>query len=61
MTPLNTTKSGAFRDLDLSLSHPIGSTGADMTLTYIVAGKLRDGTNLKNGVTLGISYGFDIK
>jgi len=61
VTPLNTTKSGAFRDLDLSLSHPIGNTGADMTLTYIVAGKLRDGTNLKNGVTLGISYGFDIK
>lgn len=54
-------ESAAFRHLDLSLSHPIGDTGADVTLTYIVGGKDRDGVSQDNAMTLGVAYGFDIK
>ena len=57
----STPKSGAFRDLELSLSHPIGTSGADMTMTYIVGGKDRNGVDQKNAITFGLSYGFDIK
>jgi len=57
----STPKSGAFRDLELSLSHPIGNSGADMTMTYIAGGKDRNGVDQKNAITFGISYGFDIK
>ncbi|MEJ2345866.1 MAG: TorF family putative porin [Gammaproteobacteria bacterium] len=57
----SSAKSGAFRHLNLSLSHPIGNTGADWNVTYIIGGKDRDGVDQKNAVTLGVSYGFDIK
>lgn len=54
------TNSSAFRHLDLSLSHPIAATGADMILTYVKGGELRDGTDLKDGITLGIKFGFSM-
>jgi len=54
-------KSSAFRHLDLKLSHPIGDTGLDMSLTAIIGGEDRFGTDQANTVVLGISYGFDTK
>lgn len=55
-----TTEDSAFRHFNVSLSHPIGNTGADMSLTYVVGGKDRTGTDQENTAVLGISYGFDI-
>lgn len=55
------TKSTAFRDFTLSLTHPIGNTGANMAINYIIGGEDGNGNKQKNAVTLGISYGFDIK
>ncbi|WP_455222288.1 TorF family putative porin [Kaarinaea lacus] len=54
-------KSSAFRHLDLSLSHPIGDTGADMSITAIIGGEDRFGNDQANTVVLGVSYGFDVK
>ncbi len=61
VTPCNvTTESTAFRHINLTLSHPIGKTGADMGITYIVGGKDRTGHDNDNAVVLSLSYGFDI-
>lgn len=55
-----TTEDGAFRHLDIGLSHPIGKTGADMALTYVVGGKDRTDTDIDDSFVLSVSYGFDI-
>jgi uncharacterized protein (TIGR02001 family) len=55
-----TTKSSNFRHLNLTLSHPIGDTGADMSVTYIIAGKDREDNDYDNTMVFGISYAFDI-
>ncbi len=55
-----TTKESAFRHLDLTLSHPIGNTGADMSVSYIVGGKSRDNTEQEDTMVLSVSYAFDI-
>lgn len=54
-------KSSAFRHFDLTLSHPMGDTGLDMSITAIIGGEDRFGTDQANTVVLGISYGFDVK
>lgn len=54
------SESTAFRDFTLSLSHPIGKTGADMAINYIIGGKNGNGVEQKNAVTLSLAYGFDI-
>lgn len=54
------SSSGEFRHLDLKLSHPVGSTGADMSIAYVLGGKDRYANDLANTVVLGLSYGFDI-
>lgn len=56
----SSTESSGFRHLDLSLSHPIGNTGADVSLTYIVGGEDRDGVEQDDAVVLGLNYNFDI-
>lgn len=56
----SSAKSSGFRHLNLSLSHPIGATGADMMVTYVKGGEVRDGTDLKDGIVFGIKYGFSI-
>jgi uncharacterized protein (TIGR02001 family) len=53
-------KSSAFRHLDISLSHPIGKTGADMSVTYTLPGKDRHGVDQKDAIVFGVKYGFDI-
>lgn len=55
---INSTESSGFRDLDLSISHALGSTGADMGLNYIVGGEDRDGNDLDDQVVLSFTFGF---
>lgn len=55
-----TTEDSGFRHLDLSLSHAIGQSGANMSITYVVGGKDRLGTDNDNAVVLGVAYGFNI-
>lgn len=55
-----TKKSSAFRHIDLTLSHPIGKTGADMSVTYTLGGKDRTGTDQRDIVVFGVKYGFTI-
>jgi uncharacterized protein (TIGR02001 family) len=49
-----------FRHLDLTLSHPIGKTGAEMGVTYILGGKDRFDQDLDNTVVLNVKYPFDL-
>ncbi len=56
-----TTEDSAFRHLNLTLAHPIGSTGANMYVQYTVAGEDRTGNDdYDNKVLLGLTYGFDL-
>jgi uncharacterized protein (TIGR02001 family) len=54
----SSTESSAFRHVDLKVSHPLGKTGADMSLTYIIGGKDRQGLDQSNTIVLGLSTGF---
>jgi len=54
-----TAKSAGFRHLDMTLSHPIGKTGADMSVTYAVGGDFRDDSKVDNQLLLGLTYNFD--
>ncbi len=49
-----------FRHLDVTLSHPIGKTGADMSITGIYGGVDRDDVDQGSTVVMGVAYGFDI-
>jgi uncharacterized protein (TIGR02001 family) len=53
-------KSSAFRHFDIILSHPIGESGADANLTYIVGGEDRFGVDQKNQMVFSVTYGFGI-
>jgi uncharacterized protein (TIGR02001 family) len=55
---LDTDKSFAFRHLTLGLSHPLGDTGATVSMDYIIGGKLRNDESLKNKVVFGLKYAF---
>lgn len=55
-----TTEDTAYRHFNLTLSHPIGNTGADWAITYINGGKDRTGTDQEDTVVLSLTYGFDI-
>lgn len=55
-----TTSTSGFRHLNFTLSHPIGDTGADMSVTYIIAGDDRADNEYDNTMVFGISYAFDI-
>jgi uncharacterized protein (TIGR02001 family) len=55
-----TQTDGDFRHLDITLSHPIAKTGADMLVTYIVGGKDRTDTDLDNTMVFAVKYGFDL-
>lgn len=57
-TFLETKKNFAFRHFTVGLSHPLGDTGASVSMDYIIGGKLRDDTSLKNKVIFGIKYDF---
>ena len=55
-----TTESSAFRHLNISASHPVGKTGANVGVTYIIAGEDREGTDFDNTMVLDLTYDFDI-
>lgn len=58
IAPGTTTENSAFRHLNLSLSHPLGATGADMSITYVIGGKNRSGIEQRDTVVLGLSTTF---
>jgi uncharacterized protein (TIGR02001 family) len=49
-----------FRHFNITLSHPIGKTGADWYVQYIVAGEDRGGIEHDNTMVFGITYGFNL-
>jgi uncharacterized protein (TIGR02001 family) len=51
-------KSAAFRHLNLSLTHPLGKTGATMGVTFIMGGEDRYGTDQKDTVVLSLGSTF---
>ena len=56
----STEEDDAFRHFTLSLSHPLGATGADMNIDYIIGGDDRSGLDQDDMVVLGLSMGFDL-
>jgi len=55
-----TTNTSGFRQFDVSLTHPVGNTGADMAITYTFAGEDRQGTDYDDTIVMSIVWGFDI-
>lgn len=55
-----TTDDSGFRHFNITLSHPVGNTGADMYAQYTVAGEDRTGTEYDDTMVFGLTYGFDI-
>ncbi|MFW1754458.1 TorF family putative porin [Acinetobacter wanghuae] len=53
-----TTEDFGFRHFDIGVSKAIADTGVTASMNYIIGGKLRDDTSLKNKVVLGLSYSF---
>lgn len=56
-----TANDSAFRHLNLSLTHPIGDTGANMNVTYVIGGEDRQGNEQEDALVLGVTYGFEVK
>lgn len=54
----STTSSSGFRHLNVTLSHPIAKTGANMYVQYTFAGEDRTGTEYNDSMVAGITYGF---
>jgi hypothetical protein len=59
-TSVTTTTTSEMRHVNVSLTHPIGDTGADMALTYIFAGKDRTEQKYTNSMVMSATWGFDI-
>lgn len=56
-----TTSDNGYRHLNLTLSHPIADTGANMYVQYTNAGEDRTGNdNYDDKVIFGVTYGFDL-
>ncbi|MDY6942312.1 MAG: TorF family putative porin [Pseudomonadota bacterium] len=55
-----TLQDSGFRHANLTLSHPIGSTGADMAVTYIFGGEDRAEQEQGDTMVLSVSYKFGI-
>ena len=57
----STTSDSGFRHLNLTMSHPMGNTGADMYVQYTVAGEDRLGNDdYDDKVVIGLTYGFGL-
>jgi uncharacterized protein (TIGR02001 family) len=58
---LTTTSDSGFRHLNLTMSHPMGNTGADMYVQYTFAGEDREGDDsYDDKVVFGLTYGFGL-
>jgi uncharacterized protein (TIGR02001 family) len=55
-----TTDDSGFRHFNVTLSHPVGNTGADMYAQYTFAGEDRTGADYDDTMVFGITYGFDL-
>lgn len=55
-----TTSTSGFRHLNITLSHAVGTTGADMYLQYTVAGEDRTALEYDDSIVMGLTYAFDI-
>lgn len=55
-----TVKDSGFRHFNVTLSHPVGNTGADMYVQYTFAGKDRENTSYDDTMVFGLTYAFDI-
>ena len=55
-----TTSTSGFRHLNITLSHAVGSTGAEAYVQYTVAGEDRSGADYDNTMVMGLTYGFDL-
>ncbi len=53
-----TTSTSGFRHLNITLSHPVATTGADMYLQYTVAGEDRTAFDYDDTIVMGMTYGF---
>lgn len=53
-----TTSDSGFRHFNIALSHPVGTTGADMYIKYIIAGEDRTGAEHNDTMVAGITYAF---
>ena len=54
----DTTEDFGFRHFNIGLSHPLGNSGADMSIDYVVGGYDRVDEKQKNKVIFGLSYSF---
>lgn len=54
----SSVESSAFRHLNFVLSHPLGKSGVDMSLTYVIGGKNRQGVDQRNALVLALSSSF---
>jgi len=54
----STAENSGFRHLNLTVSHPLGKSGANMGITYIVGGEDRQGVQQENAVVLALTTGF---
>ncbi len=55
---ITTTEDFNFRHFTVGLSHPLGDSGANMSLDYIIGGYDRMDDKQKNKVVLGLKYSF---
>lgn len=54
----NSAESSGFRHLDLTVSHPLGKSGLDMSVTYTLGGDNRYGLEQADTVVVGVSGAF---
>ena len=55
-----TLQTSGFRHFNVTLSHPVGNTGADMYVQYVFAGEDRSKNEYDDSMVAGLTYGFDI-
>jgi uncharacterized protein (TIGR02001 family) len=55
-----TLQDSAFRHFNITLTLPVGNSGADMYAQYVVAGEDREGNEYDDTMVFGITYDFDI-
>ena len=57
---VTTTQDSAFRHFNITLSHPVGDTGADMYAQYVIAGEDRMEVEYDDTMVFGLTYDFDL-
>jgi len=53
-----TEQTSGFRHLNITLSHPVADSGADMYLQYTIAGEDRSAVEYDDTIVMGMTYGF---